>query len=224
MFIRLTSCLIIACASTLSAQESTTPYHEGRFYVAGTAGYFMNYDIESNPQTTGGHFEFEFDGDIAYTGAVGWHIAGMRTEFELGFSESELNQINPSAPTFNDSGDLSTTTFMINVFIDQPIIRGKLDGYIGGGIGAAYIKADFDYAPSFSFDSDGGPITVNELNEEAWVVASQFMAGLAFHISDNVTLTTGYRLQLIDGNEFDNLQIFENRVIHQADIGLRFTF
>ena len=107
--------------------------------------------VETNNGVTVKH-KMGYDVD----GIVGYDFGGFRTEFELGFKKASLDKVTLSGVgvpgsgqattgTFSDAGGTtSVLSFMLNGLLDFGDDDGW-NGYVGGGVGIARVKAGLHY-------------------------------------------------------------------------------
>jgi opacity protein-like surface antigen len=111
---------------------------------------------------------------------------------------------------------------MVNGLHDIEILDERFDLYLGGGLGATYI--DFHWDPAIEI-FDAGFTTSKGFSDgaEVWTFTAQALAGLTVHITDNVALTGGYRLQYLSEVDFDGVEL-DADLVHGISAGLRITF
>ncbi len=229
MPLRMIVLLVIACLSAaLPMQAQYDPIVDGgsqfgKLYVGGTYGYFYDFRLDEQENINNETFVFDFKNGDQYHLNVGTYLGNARAEFEVGYFETTLDQIDPNDPSWNDRGSVKYLTLMFNGYIDFLLVPAarNLEGYVGGGLGVAQVRADMTYDPPFTF-TDG--TSVDELNDTEWAFAYQFKAGLTYHLTPNVALTGGYRVRWIGDIDFDNSQQFKSEPIQSIDFGVRVTF
>ena len=192
----------------------------GRFYIAGTAGLFANYDVEDGDAIGGGDFEYDLSDGTQYAIAIGSYFGSNRIEFEVATWQAELTQINPAFPGDNDTGDFEYLTFMFNVYGDAPLAGEVLQLYFGGGAGVARVDAGFNFSPPLTSPT----ATITALDDEQYTFAAQGMIGLTYNITPNLAVTSGYRARYIAATKFDTNQNLRSDIIHSVDVGLRISF
>lgn len=144
--------------------------------------------------------------------------------------------------TCNEARSLSAsaTVLMLNGYLDLGNYSG-FTPYVGGGIGAAYVRWD-DYNQtatcylSVVTDCQNGTVstiynpTTYSSNEE-WKPAASLMAGISYDISQNLKLDVGYKYTYISGgNATDNVNLWPGFAsvkydafnVHQVRVGLRY--
>lgn len=154
--------------------------------------------------------------------AVGHSFDDFRFELELGYKnlkakETKLVSAAPAATTIvtNVSGGLSIFSIMGNVYYDLPVMD-QVDLYFGAGLGMANVRADM------KDKTTGGKIDGN-----ANVFAYQLMAGPAYKINDQWTVSLGYRFF---GYTNPKLKVagaktkIRNNFVHSVELALRCSF
>ncbi|MEQ1490172.1 MAG: outer membrane beta-barrel protein [Terricaulis sp.] len=140
----------------------------------------------------------------------------FRLEGELGHRRNPMEDAGTSG-VFN-TGDINAWSAMANLFYDFNR-GGKLEPYVGIGVGAARINVRGTDSINPFFFVDG----------EDTVFAYQGMVGFAVGLGEQWDLDVGYRYFKADGAEYDSIQ-FTNQsgeldYEHQAlTIGLRYQF
>jgi opacity protein-like surface antigen len=154
-----------------------------QWFVGGTGGYLLDYEEDMYTFQLGAKSPWSFSGwSVAMFAEVGW------TENHDGLD-----------------ADLDIIPLTFNVKLER-LISGGLGVYVGGGLGASYLDADFS-APSGS-DHD-------------WVFTGQVFAGLAYHVNDNLELFGGARWIYFDDPDFAGVTLDDDVLIEG---GLRFYF
>jgi len=118
-----------------------------------------------------------------------------------------------------------------NLFLDYSN-KTKLTPYFGAGVGLAIWEYDYavDGLSGEVFDSvisdpfSGSPSLINEPSPASNIsekdtgtdLAYQLMAGVAYDFTDNIKVTAGYRLFVIN-NDYDF-------VAHSTELGIRYSF
>jgi opacity protein-like surface antigen len=167
-----------------------------RWFVGGTAGYLTEAEEEMYTLQVGANSPWAFGKwSVALYGEAGW----TENEDSLAFA--------PPLPG-NDDDDLDIIPLTFNAKFEH-IITGGLSAYVGGGLGAAYVTADFD-APFGDSDS-----------ADDWVFTAQVFAGLAYHFNDMVELFGGARWIYFEDPDFTGVSLDDDVV---AELGLRFHF
>lgn len=153
--------------------------------------------------------------------AVGHSFDDFRFELELGYRNLKAKELNPvaagvaGAKITNLSGGLSIFSLMGNVYYDLPVMD-QLDFYFGAGLGMANVRANIER-------KDTGA----KFDGNANVFAYQVMAGPAYRINDQWTVSLGYRFF---GYTNPKLKVagvktkFSNNWNHSVELALRCSF
>jgi opacity protein-like surface antigen len=201
-FLRNASLAVAAAVALVSLSSPAFADFDDRrgLYLSGTAGYTVPDDPDVS--VAGATGELDLDDGFAGTAAVGWNIRAFRVEAEAGYriNDFELNFGGPGVLTAD--GDLEALSGMANLFYDFAI-GDRWSIYIGGGVGAAYTTVE-----------------VEDETENDTVLAFQGMVGVGYAMSDDLTLTVGYRAFTTDDYEFDEVDV-DGALYHTAEIGLR---
>ncbi len=171
--------------------------------------------IGTSPEESGftGANVGDLDLDLGLGGLL---AAGM--QFESGFRfEGELSYRHNGASTFNNAatgGSLSSLAGMGNLIWEYDNSSG-IYPYIGAGIGLAYVSA---------FDVNVGAQNVDDSDV---ALAYQGIAGLAFAVTPNLSLTAEYRYFFTEDADFRNsanADVQASYANHSALLGLRYRF
>jgi opacity protein-like surface antigen len=171
-------------------------------YVAGAVGYTFPENIDSSVG-----LEAEIEGGYSVIGAGGYDFEGFRVELEGSYRTSGVGQARAAGLSVEGDGDVSALSAMANV-------------YIGAGAGISRFKAeDVEAVGVAGF----GPVSASETG-----FAYQFMAGAGLRISEQATLTAGYRyfatpsiettIDPLGSVEIDGLGL------HSVEVGIRARF
>jgi opacity protein-like surface antigen len=148
--------------------------------VAGFTGavFADEADADATVFTTELKGDQSFDPGFVVGGAGGYKFDfGLRLEGEIAYRRNGFDDFS-GTPT---GGDLGATSLMANIWYEFDT-GTALHPFIGGGLGAAIIDVD-----DFTFGS------VGLRSDSQTAFAYQVGAGLAYDLSDNVTLTAEYR-------------------------------
>jgi len=180
----LASAAVLALPAAASAQVgSATP----GFYLGLGGGWNKARDADwssaNGPVGTSGEMEFEHG--WAVIGALGYQLGnGFRVEFEPGYRRNSADSTSTTFGGRDADGRISAISLMGNAIYELPLTFG-LRPYIGVGLGAARLSADF------TVPNQGGlPLRVDD---EDWVFAYQGIAGVGYALTDNVTVALDYR-------------------------------
>ncbi len=160
--------------------------------------------------STGFTGDFEIDNAINLSVAAGRNISDRsRVELELSHRKADLDQLTiDGTGSFDLTGDLKTTTAMVNGYYD--LIGGKkFSPYVSAGLGFA--KHDGEIV--------AGGISVNE---DDTVLAYQVGAGASYDIASRTALFGGYRYAGTADPEFGTLDADYDA--HEVRVGVRYDF
>lgn len=193
--------------SPLAAQDTT--------YITGSLGYTYADDFDSDAG-----IEASIDDGYAITGAVGRGFGALRGEIEGSYRRSKVGEARGLGLVAEGTGKVSALSAMANVYFDPALELGPLKPYVGGGIGISRFKAHDVGAAGIP---GLGTVSGSETGF-AW----QLMAGVGFAVSDQATLTAGYRYFATPGVEATVAPLGPIEVdglgLHAVEIGLRFQF
>ena len=181
------------------------------WYGALGAGYtFDNDSVDFEGPATPADFvsDYDLDGGINLYGALGKHLKdNWRAEFELARREQEVDEIPGDGLGFagfasdGNIGEVTVTTLMLNVYRDFDLGDGRLNPYVGVGLGGAKFRPEVD-----NIGLTAGAAANAQQPYRAFVsendvqLAWQAMAGLAFDLSDDLDFDLRYRY--LDGDTF----------------------
>lgn len=176
---------------TPSAPPATYQDNTWDWFVGGTAGYLFEADEDI--------YTFQLGANSPWT-VSGWNVALF---VEAGWTENHETFAGPG-PGGDPNLDIVPITFNVKF---ERLISGGLSAYVGGGLGPAYMEADF--APAF-----GG-------SQDDWVFSAQVFAGLAYRVNDNFEIFGGARWLYLDDPDFGGTSLDDDISIEG---GLRFHF
>jgi opacity protein-like surface antigen len=133
---------------------------------------------------------------------------GLRLEAEFGYQENDIDTVSLDGfGSASIDGNVKIMTFMLNGYID---FRNKsfITPYLMAGIGAANVEGEIEGLGS----------------EDDTVFAGQVGAGLAFAISENVSIDTEYRYFMTDDPDFYGTDVDVELSGHRLQLGVRYTF
>lgn len=138
---------------------------------------------------------------------------GVRTEFELGYRDNDVDSVSGAA---NGSGDITAKSAMLNLLYDVDT-GSRVMPYIGGGIG--YAQVDYDARPV--------GVGLNRVSDEDNVFAYQGIAGLSYWVNETVEVAAEYRYFATQDPDFRTsagVPVEGEYDSHAALIGLRWNF
>lgn len=124
-------------------------------------------------------------------GTIGYDFGGFRAEAEVSYRRASLDALRDDTTNFDYAGgSTSALSFMVNGMLDFGADDG-VQGFIGGGVGVARVKANYGLATQGDLVDDSDTVF-------AW----QAIAGVRQPISENVDVTLKYRFFNADNARF----------------------
>lgn len=153
------------------------------FYFSGQAGASLNNDSKFDTGSGGvGVVKSEYNTGFTTDGAIGYTFGQFRTEAELGYRSSVIDNHKVGGVALpNPEGKLNTLSGMLNGYVDIPTSTA-FTPYLGVGLGIADVKAD-------NYRAAG----LNVLDDSQTVFAYQGMAGVSYAATKNIDLFTEYK-------------------------------
>jgi opacity protein-like surface antigen len=108
---------------------------------------------------------------------------------------------------------------LVNAIVDLDL-DFPVRPFVGGGVGAAYVKVD-----------TGSSSTI-EVDDEAGAFAWNLLAGIGFDVTESVTVSASYRYLRLEGTDFSadlagvdagDVDV-DDLASHEVLVGLRYTF
>lgn len=160
-------------------------------YLGLRGSYAMTDDAEADAPLFGGDISFEHS--FGGSASIGMFLSpDVRIEAEMLFAHNRadgfdvtrdgINGVPLTGQSFPLTGDIDVIAPMFNVILELPLEDTSVDLYYGAGVGGAHIDVNAS--------STAGGI---ELNDDAWALAYQFMAGATMPLADGVEGMVGYR-------------------------------
>lgn len=187
---------LFAAAATLAFIPAAHAYPG----VYGAIGAGLSYigpdrDFESDGPPLAFDSEADYENGIGVYAALGHEGAsGVRAELEVNYRNNDLRHLPGDGINFTGwnentvDGDITALAIMFNL-IKNFDSDSAVTPYIGIGAGMARLKADYlGNDPSFS--GGFGSLVVDD---KAWELAYQGIAGLAFELAEGLALDVSYR-------------------------------
>ena len=121
---------------------------------------------------------------------------GVRGEIELSYGEADADEIrfsgNGPAAEVNVGGGIQSTTVFANIYADF-VTSGPVTPFVGAGVGLGRFSQDLIYGPGV------------QVSESDTAFGAQLIAGVAWDVSEKVTLTADARYRAffdIESNRF----------------------
>lgn len=186
-----------------------------RWYIAAGAGVIFPSDTELKSLSSGASVpanDIGLDTGYSLNAAFGTYLTpALRAEAEIAYRETDLDSISILGGSTNLPGKVTGLSLMGNLYYDHAI-TDRLGLYVGGGLGVTRVESD---------GVDGFLGTFRDGDD--WVLSWQVMAGVAFHLTDQIALTGGYRLFGTEDYDFSGTK-YDAPLIHGVEVGLRFSF
>lgn len=199
-----------------------TPAEASGFYVSLFAGASFLDDVDTKVDFGTYDRDYSVDTKTGYLlgGAIGMRIWDpLRAEIEISHARWKAKSFDyENTLTYSASGHLSATYLLGNLWIDIPT-HAAFTPYVGGGAGVAWADGDSKFEGEDIGYDDG------ELG-----FAFQLGGGIAFAVTDQLSLDVGYRFKGILDIDFDNgigaPQGFEGGDLysHNVQAGVTFGF
>ena len=188
--------VILALASTALATPALA--RDKSWYVGVEGGAMIvediDYDVNGVNSATSVNSDYGYD----VGGVLGYDFGGFRVETETSYRKAIVDSISSTVrtPIYGPTGALGSTaagnydyaggstsalSFMLNGLLDFGADDG-IQGFIGGGVGVARVKANYALNTRGDF-----------LNDSDTVFAYQGLAGVRAPLSDHVDATLKYR-------------------------------
>ncbi|WP_375402044.1 OmpA family protein [uncultured Sphingomonas sp.] len=193
--------VLMALAST--ALASPVLARDNAWYVGVEGGAMIVEDLDYDVTTAAGvgtSNAISIDHDYGYDvdAVIGYDFGGFRLETEVGYKSAVVDELTSTVtvPAFNAAGGTfnvasgnrdaggrtSALSFMVNGLLDFGADDG-IQGFIGGGVGVARVKAD-----SYRLSTRGA-----FLDDSDTVFAFQGLAGVRAPLTDTIDATLKYR-------------------------------
>ncbi|QFT30096.1 Putative adhesin RP828 precursor [Labrenzia sp. THAF82] len=209
----------------------------GGFYLRGDIGYKIYGDPKGSFQEPGAT-DLRFTGesmDNAWMIGVGagykfnkYLRADVTLDYETPATAKGYAACGVCTGTqSSEYADIDVWTTMFNAYIDLGTWN-RITPYVGGGIGAAYVRTD----NAVSINPGQADGVYRGTNGE-WNFAWALMAGAAYAVNDNFSIDAGYRYKdLGDARTvvYDGVRSGQGRVhwedltAHEFRLGMRYTF
>ena len=222
--------VVMALASTALATPALA--RDNAWYIGAELGPMIVEDIDFDIGTINDAASVDHEYGWDAGGTIGYDFGGFRLEVEGSYRRADVDGITSSTtlPAFNATGPATLRTggnfdyaggrtsalsFMLNGLLDFGPDDG-LQGFVGGGVGVARVKADYALNTNGSF-----------LDDSDTVFAYQALAGIRAPLTDNVDVTLKYRffnaddVKLVDVANRSNEARFRS---HSIMGGLTFNF
>ena len=200
-------CALCAFLFLAAAPAQSTQY--GPYLGAFIGGSWMtDADVKNTPPPAP---TVEFDSGYALGVSAGYAFMFARIEAELAYQKNDMDRvIQPGSPPLAASGDIKNLSVLLNGYYDFTN-HTAITPYVGAGFGLARVEVDNIVRP--------GQVV---LGDKDTVFAYQVGAGVAFALSDEITLDLKYRFYGTPDVKLRTEKI-ENRS-HNILLGVRYSF
>jgi outer membrane protein OmpA-like peptidoglycan-associated protein len=194
-----------------AAASAQTPEWLSGVYLGGALGWNLAEDSDIDGTGLNGDVEFNdgYAGFLTFGGKLFW----FRGEGEFGYRNNDVDSVTGIGSA---NGKAKVLSYMGNLLFDIPTGTPWVP-YVGAGIGGARLDLD-----SVSLPAAG--VSVDD-DETGW--AWQGIAGVTYHVSDNLGIFADYRYFDTEDIQFraSNGTSFEtDYTAHTISIGLRYVF
>lgn len=206
--------IIAGCAILISI--STAAYSAEGPYVSGNIGISIVNDLTATGVDDQGPWSANTSLDKGYAihAALGYDFNPIRAEVELGYAKNDFDKVDTNEKATD--GDVTATTLFANAYYDFHN-SSSFTPYLGAGLGYAKI----------SYNDLNGQDWDNPFDEDDSVFAYQFMAGIAFVITDNISADLSYRYMSTSDptmeDSYGTKTDFEYDT-HNILLGMKYTF
>ncbi|MCD6486054.1 MAG: porin family protein [Syntrophobacterales bacterium] len=182
----------------------------GNFYVTPQVGVTFLNDADLSEGVEEATLSFDTGYGAGISG--GYDFGMIRVEAEAGYRKNDFDTISaPGEGEFSVSGDITAMSLLLNCFVDFET-GTNFTPYAGAGIGAAKVE----------FEASGE----GDISEDDTVFAYQFVAGVGYAFTENVTLDVSYRYFATADPTFENGEgkMEAEYGSHNIFMGVRFSF
>jgi OmpA-OmpF porin, OOP family len=147
-------------------------------------GFGGGLNIQRDTDISGPGLNGSVDSNLGWAGllSLGYRFRnGLRGEIEGGYRRNNVDKIDGCA-TCGDDGFTQAFSTMANLLYDFNINGSPIHPYIGGGAGAAKVRA-----------GGIGPVPGASFTDSDWAFAYQGIAGVSYQVSKPVELFAEYR-------------------------------
>jgi opacity protein-like surface antigen len=156
----------------------------------------------------------EIDNGFLFGGAIGTQLTeNLRAEIEVSHArldtETDVEYYvrhgggGGTGYSASDEDRLRELFILANFWFGFPISE-MFSPYLGGGIGAAHVDAEFGVQPFAVNDTAPPPTFSASLEADSWNFAYQLGAGVLIGLSENIAIDLGYRFKVIPNVDLDD--------------------
>ncbi len=215
--------LLLAPLAALSAQEMSDDMmgNDEGFYISAAYAAAMpdTRKVSNEVATVSVGTDF---GILGGRFGVGYAVAGFRPEVSVGYRNATMKSLKVTKPDLPEvkvsSGTVTSIDLAANVYYDIDG-GGSFSLYLGVGGGLSLIQV----SPPKVAGLDTSPY-----NDSASALSAQAAAGIGYAITEDLTLTLGYRLVATMEANFSKHSTTKAKtdmtLSHNIEAGLRFSF
>ncbi|MES3090879.1 OmpA family protein [Sphingomonas aerolata] len=216
--------VVLALASTALATPALARDKSWYVGIEGGAMIVEDIDYDIGALNNAGSVDHDYGYDV--DAVMGYDFGGFRLETEVGYRKATVDGYSSTTttPYFTGAGALvaapagnydyaggssSALSFMLNGLLDFGPDDG-IQGFVGGGVGVARVKANYALNNNGSF-----------LNDSDTVFAYQGLAGIRAPLTDHIDATLKYRffnaenVKLVDNTN----RLFDGRYRSHSILG-----
>ena len=216
--------VVLALASTALATPALARDKSWYVGIEGGAMIVEDIDYDIGALNNAGSVDHDYGYDV--DAVMGYDFGGFRLETEVGYRKATVDGYSSTTttPAFTGAGALvnapannydyaggssSALSFMLNGLLDFGPDDG-IQGFVGGGVGVARVKANYALNDNGSF-----------LNDSDTVFAYQGLAGIRAPLTDHVDATLKYRFFNADNVKLVDVtnRTFEGRFRSHSILG-----
>ncbi|MEM6780456.1 MAG: porin family protein [Pseudomonadota bacterium] len=202
---------MLSCLIAITAFSTQSYAQDKKLYLSAYLGLNTIEDQDYSNSAVPVNGEIESDSAVSFAGALGFRLnRSIRVEAEVGYSSSDLSSINTNAGSGPLNGDMEALTFMLSGYsdfdLDWPVVP-----YIGAGAGFGLFDSNI---------RDGGSGFTQNSSGDDWSFIYQVGGGLKYHMSEDMSLSGGYRYIGASDIEFDQTDV--DYSAHEFRFGLHY--
>lgn len=198
------------------------------WYLRGDVGYQFEHSDRDNVFGTIATSSSDDRFPATFSGGIGYQFTDyLRMDATVGYlfgNEAKLGFDNPVS-IGSASVDNSIWTAMLNGYVDLGTFAG-LTPYIGGGVGVAWSKREYDYSENFLDPLVADRATLDR--DRNFAFAYSLGAGASYAVTPNLSLDLGYLYTSAPNAEVARLtsantyEIEKGFDAHEVKLGLRY--
>ena len=199
------------------------------WYLRGDVSYNINREFEDDVFGVDPDFNFsEYTVPVSATIGMGYHLSDFfRVEANVGLLSRHTAEVNylTADSSVEQSLENEIWSGIISAYGDLGTIAG-FTPYVGAGVGLVSAKRDFRL--SEDFDDLATTDTSFRDNERDYSLAYSLGAGVAYQVTDNLSLDVGYQYVAAPSAEYveftgpGTYAVRDGLDFHQVKVGLRY--